>query len=118
LNLRRDSAGNYGGTASTPYPVTINGNTTISVDRTGGTATNYAMGIGPITINGSPNVTFSNGNGIYLDVLAPAGQRLPLNGLPFLTSNITPGSTNTALRLGGNVAGGGLVKLGTGHLHL
>jgi autotransporter-associated beta strand protein len=118
LNLRRDSAGNYGGTAGSPYPVTIDGNTTISVDRTGGTATNYAMGIGPLTINGSPNVTFSNANGIYLDVLAPGGQSLQLNGLPFLTSNITPGSTNTALRLGGEVAGGGFIKLGTGHLHL
>src|SRR3712207_7769403 len=47
----------YGGTAATAYPVTINGNTTFSVDRTGGTATNYAMGIGPLTINGSPTVT-------------------------------------------------------------
>ncbi len=118
LNLRRDSAGNYGGTAGSPYPVTINGSTTISVDRTGGTATNYAMGIGPITINGSPTVTFNNANGIYLDVLAPGGQSMQLNGLPFLTSNITPGNTSTALRLGGAVSGGGFVKLGTGHLHL
>jgi autotransporter-associated beta strand protein len=120
LNLRRDSAGTYGGIGSTGYPVTVNGNTTISTDRTGGTATNYAEGIGQLTLNGNPIVTFNSGNGIYPDFLAQTGgaPTVKLNGLPILVSNISPGGVDTAVRFSGPVVGGGLVKLGGGHLHL
>jgi autotransporter-associated beta strand protein len=118
LNLRRDSAGNYGN--SPGYPVIVNGNTTISTDRVGGSATNYAEGLGQLSLNGNPVVTFNSGNGIYPDFLAQTGgaPTVKLNGLPIIVSNVGPGGVDSAVRFSGPVAGGGLLKLGGGHLHL
>lgn len=120
LNLRSNFATTYGGDASTPYAVTINGNSTISTDRsdTAG-ASNSAQELDTLTINGSPTVTFNNANGVYPSILGSAdGVSMRLNGLPFLASNIGVGNLNSALRLNSAVVGGGFVKLGTGHLHL
>jgi autotransporter-associated beta strand protein len=119
LNLRRDTAGTYGGGSGLRTAVTINGNSTISTDRAGGTATNFAEGLGTLTINGSPTVTFNNGNGIYPQIIASVdGASMKLNGLPFLASNVAAGSQDSALRLNSAVVGGGFVKLGGGHIHL
>jgi autotransporter-associated beta strand protein len=118
LNLRRDSAGNYGGAALTAYPVVINGNATISTDRVGGTGTNFAEGLGSLTLNGNPTVTFTAANGIYPEFFAIGGVAMRLNGLPILSSGVTPGGVETSVKVSGLVAGAGLIKTGTGHLHL
>ena len=119
LNLRRDSAGDYGGVGSIGYPVVVNANTTISTDRVGGTNTNFAEGLGLLTVNGSPTITFNSGNGIYPSFLTqPSGPSAQFNGMPILVSNVGPGGLDSAVRFNGPVSGGGFVKLGGGHLHL
>jgi autotransporter-associated beta strand protein len=118
LNLRRDVAGTYGGGSGAPYGVTINGNATISADRVSA-GTNFAEGLGTLTINGSPTVTINNGNGVYPQIFGSVdGASMKLNGLPFLAANVSAGSVDSALRLNSPVVGGGFVKLGSGHVHL
>src|SRR5437867_9910804 len=48
------------------YPVTVNGSATISGDRFGTTATNIIVGLGTLTVNGSPTVQLTTGNGYAL----------------------------------------------------
>src|SRR5439155_9294988 len=99
--------------SGTRYPVTVNGNATISTDRVSA-GTNFAEGLGALTINGNPTVTFNNGNGIY-----PTFTNVNLLGTPVLASNVTAGSVESGVQLS-NVTGGALVKTGsaTGFLQL
>jgi autotransporter-associated beta strand protein len=119
LTIRRDSAATYGGGSAAPYGVTVNGTSTISAIQLS-TGTSIGLGLGTLTINGSPTVTFTNNAGVYPNILGSVdGVSMKLNGMPFLVSNVAPSdSQDTALRLNSPVVGGGFVKLGTGHLHL
>ncbi|MHA3774421.1 beta strand repeat-containing protein [Verrucomicrobiota bacterium sgz303538] len=118
LNLRRDSAANYGvtggGSNGTPYPVTVNGgNPTISADRVSAGA-EITLGLGKLTINNDSTVTLSNGNGVALDF---AGA--DLKGSAFFNANTgSVSSQNSGARLQGLVAGGALVKGGTGYMQI
>ncbi len=114
LNLRRDTAGVFG-VAGTPYPTTVNGNSTISVDRVGANAT-LQLGLGKLTLNNDATLTVSNGNTFGLDF---AGAQI--NGNGFINANLGNGSNvEQSLRFlsGSNVSGGSLIKTGGGHLHL
>jgi autotransporter-associated beta strand protein len=112
LNAKRDTTGGTYGNTGSGYPVTVNGNATILVDRNSAGA-NIAMGLGPLTLNGNPTLTVNNGNGYQ-----PFFPSITLNGLPTIASNVTPGDVNTAMRITGSISGAGFVKAGTGHMHL
>jgi autotransporter-associated beta strand protein len=114
LNLRRDTAGVYGGSAATAYPVTVNGNSTISADRAGTTGSGFVEGLGAVTLNGNSTLTTTNGNGVILEFAS-----LALNGNGLLnigSSSITNQDSGT--KVTGAVTGGSLVRSGGGWLHL
>jgi autotransporter-associated beta strand protein len=116
LNLRRDSQGTYGTTGSaTGYPVFVNGTTTISTDRVGGTATSFFERLGKLTSRTNGTLTLNNGNGIY-----PEFAGADLGAAAFIVSNVAPGGLDSAARFtsGFDVSGGALIKSGSGHLHL
>ncbi len=112
LNLRRDSAGTYGNLSGPGYPVTVNGNSTISVDRVSA-GSSLQLGLGALTLKNDALLTVNQGNtfGLTLD-------SLKINGNGLLSANIAAGTQDTAVRVTGNATGGSLVKLGVGHMHL
>jgi autotransporter-associated beta strand protein len=113
LALRRDNtAGTFGG-VGTAYGVTVNGNSTILVDRIGA-GTGQNLGLGAITIRNGATLTVNQGNNYGLEV-----PTVDMGGIGIIASNVTGVSNqDNAFRINGDVKGGALVKLGGGHLHL
>lgn len=128
LNLRRDTTGKYGTAGSgAGYAVNVNGSTTISVDRAGGSNTNQQISIGKLTMQTNGTLTVNNGNGFGLGVEGAEfkGTAIIISNANSASATSVPANPNAtgqeaALRFlsGFDVSGGALVKLGGGQLHL
>lgn len=118
LNLRRDGDSVFGSSAVTTgaaHPVIAAGNSAISVDRSS-TGSNNLHTLGKLTVGDGVSLAVSSGNNF-----SAGFQGALFNGTAFISSTIAVNNdANSATRFlsGFDVAGGALVKSGTGHLHL